>query len=207
MNERTQGHDHDRLLGRRLREERVARRLSLGALAESSGLTKGYLSKLEREQATPSVATLLRLCHALGLSIGELFEEHAGSLVRSGHYPRIPFGGEGMRESLLTPTLEQRLQVIHSQISPGGGSGKERYSLPADVEMVFVLSGQLDINLEDQAFHLSTGDALTFSPGVDHSFQNPHSEEEAHVLWILTPGLPGNASRDAHNRRDQNGHR
>lgn len=186
------GLDQDALLARRLHQERVTRRLTLGALAKSSGVTKGYLSKLERAQASPSVATLLRLCDALGMSIGELFEEHTANLVRAGQYPRIQFGGEAMQESLLTPTVERRLQVIHSVISPGGGSGDERYALPADVEVVFVLQGQLDIDLDGRTFHLASGDALTFSPSAEHSFINPAEAETTQVLWILTPGLPTN---------------
>lgn len=183
-------------LGRRLRAERESRRLTLAQLAAACGLTKGYLSKVERDQATPSVASLLRLCEVLDLSIGELFEEHNGDLVRSSQYPPINFGGEGMVESLLTPTLERRLQVIHSRIAPGGGSGEEAYSLPADVEVLYVLDGELEINLDGEVHTLATGDVLTFAPSVRHSFVNRHTESEARVLWILSPGLPANSSRD-----------
>jgi transcriptional regulator with XRE-family HTH domain len=111
-------------IGRRLRAAREAQLLTLAELAAQCGLTKGFLSKVERDQAAPSVASLLRLCDALGLSIGELFDDAQDhDLVRDGEYPPINFGGEGMRESLLTPTRERRLQVIHSEIDPGGGSG------------------------------------------------------------------------------------
>lgn len=185
-------------IGRRLREEREARRLTLAQLAEACDLTKGYLSKVEREQATPSVASLLRLCGVLGLSIGELFEEHNGDLVRASQYPPINFGGQNMREALLTPTLERRLQVIHSCISPGGGSGAELYSLPVDVEMVFVLDGELEISLDGEVHRLYAGDALTFAPSVPHAFTNPQPSDDTCVLWILTPGLSADDSRDHH---------
>ena len=46
-----------------------------------------------------------------------------------------------MREYLLTPPAERRLQAIFSDIAPGGGSGHEPYPLPADVEFVFILRG------------------------------------------------------------------
>ncbi|MBT5575733.1 MAG: helix-turn-helix transcriptional regulator, partial [Microbacteriaceae bacterium] len=65
-------------LGERLRHAREARRLTLEDVAEQASLTKGYISKVERNQATPSVAVLLRVCETLGLSIGDLFDPEAG---------------------------------------------------------------------------------------------------------------------------------
>ena len=59
--------------------------------------------------------------------------------------PPINFGGRKMREYLLTPAGEKRVQAILSYIEPGGGSGDEPYSLPTDVEFVFVLAGQLRV--------------------------------------------------------------
>jgi transcriptional regulator with XRE-family HTH domain len=182
-------------IGRRLRAAREAQRLTLAQLAVNSGLTKGFLSKVERDQATPSVASLLRLCDALGLSIGELFDDSGDhDLVRAGQYPSINFGGEGMDESLLTPSRERRLQVIHSEIHPGGGSGDEAYGLPADVEFVFVLDGRLDITLDGRTRSLGRGDALTFAPGVAHTFVNPSTDEASRVLWVISPALPASRS-------------
>ena len=69
-----------------------------------------------------------------------------------------------MIEYLLTPSGEKRLQAILSEIEPGGGSGAEAYSLPADVEFVFVLSGQLEVTVAGRQVTLGQGDAFTF-PG------------------------------------------
>lgn len=49
-------------LGLRLRRARVAQRRTLAEVAETSGLTKGYLSKLENGQSNASVAALMRVC-------------------------------------------------------------------------------------------------------------------------------------------------
>jgi transcriptional regulator with XRE-family HTH domain len=183
-------------IGRRLRAAREAQLLTLAELAAQCGLTKGFLSKVERDQAAPSVASLLRLCDALGLSIGELFDDAQDhDLVRDGEYPPINFGGEGMRESLLTPTRERRLQVIHSEIDPGGGSGDEAYGLPADVEFVFIIEGALEITLDGRVQSLRHGDALTFSPGAPHTFRNPSADAVARVLWVISPALSASGSR------------
>jgi quercetin dioxygenase-like cupin family protein/DNA-binding XRE family transcriptional regulator len=182
-------------IGRRLRQAREAQRLTLAELAESCGLTKGFLSKIERDQATPSVASLLRMCDALELSIGELFAPGRDSdLVRADAYPPISFGGVGMRESLLTPGRERRLQVLHSLIAPGGGSGDETYELPIDVEFVFVIEGVLEVTIDGEVTRLHTGDALTFSPEARHAFTNPDASASTRVLWVLSPALPVDSS-------------
>lgn len=184
-------------IGRRLRQAREAQRLTLAELATSCGLTKGFLSKIERDQATPSVASLLRMCDALELSIGELFAPGRDSdLVRADAYPPISFGGVGMREALLTPGRERRLQVLHSAIAPGGGSGDETYELPIDVEFVFVIDGVLEVTVDGEVTLLHAGDALTFAPDAPHAFTNPHATATTRVLWVLSPALPVDSSTE-----------
>lgn len=178
-------------LGERLRAAREARRLTLEVVAERSGLTKGYVSKVERNQATPSVAVLIKLCTALDLSIGDLFNPQNGrDLVRVADRQPITFGGSGLVESWITPAHEGRVQVLHSVIEPGGGSGEELYRLPCDVEVVFVVSGRLTITISDRVVTLDQGDTITFSPQEPHSFHNPDSREQCEVVWTMVPALP-----------------
>ncbi|HSX66448.1 helix-turn-helix transcriptional regulator, partial [Nocardioides sp.] len=115
-------------IGAQLKAARLARRMTLAEVAEAAGITKGFLSKIERDQATASVASLMRICETLGISVGDLFSAPSGDVVRRGAYPPINFGGTGMTEFLLTPHGERRLQAILSEIAPGGGSGDEPYS-------------------------------------------------------------------------------
>ena len=126
---------------------RLAARKSMAEVAEQAGLTKGFVSKLERDLANVSVASLIRLCDALGVAVGSLFQAPKGEVVRRDDRPPINFGGKKMAEYLLTPSGEKRMQAILSDIEPGGGSGKEPHSLPADVEFVFILAGQLNVTV------------------------------------------------------------
>ena len=176
-------------LGARLREARRAQRKTLAQVAEESGVTKGFVSKLENDQASASVATLVRLCEALSVPIGSLFEPSVGQVVRHDDYPPIEFGGIGMREFQLTPGSERRVQAILSEIEPGGGSGDARYTLPTDVELVFVLGGRLRIDLAGDDVELAAGDALTFPAATPHSFRAV-GPEPTRVLWVVTPALP-----------------
>lgn len=177
-------------IGAQLKAARMARRKTLAEVADESGLTKGFLSKLERDQASASVASLMRLCDALGISVGALFNASPGEVIRHDAYPRINFGGTGMVEYLLTPHGERRMQAILSEIEPGGGSGDEDYSLPADVEFVFVLDGRLFVTLHDEEILLEQGDTLTFPPHTPHTFRSANTEGRTKVLWVFSPALP-----------------
>src|ERR1700733_15087752 len=123
-----------RRIGAQLRAARLAARMTMAEVAEQAGLTKGFVSKLERDLANVSVASLIRLCDALGVSVGSLFQTPKGEVVRRDTRPEINFGGlGGVTEYLLTPSGEKRMQAILSDIEPGGGGGEEPYSPPPHV--------------------------------------------------------------------------
>ena len=180
----------DARVGAQLRAARLAARKSMAEVAEEAGLTKGFLSKLERDLANVSVASLIRLCDALGVSVGSLFQPSKGEVVRAGERPTISFGGKGMSEYLLTPAHERRMQAILSDIAPGGGSGDEQYALPADVELVFIMAGRLEITIDEEAVVLEEGDAFTFTANARHAFRAVGESGPTRVLWVVSPALP-----------------
>jgi transcriptional regulator with XRE-family HTH domain len=175
------------LIGLRLRTARQAAGLTLAAVAEQAGLTKGFLSRLERDEVSPSVASLVTVCGVLGMSVGSLFEAPETSLVRAGDAPPINFGGRGLHEYLLTAGTQRQLQVIRSVIEPGGGGGEEFYALACDVEFVYVVAGRLQLLLPAETVDLGAGDAFTMPGTTPHTWRNPSSGDPAEVLWALTP--------------------
>ena len=177
-------------IGAQLRAARLAARKTIAEVAEEAGLTKGFVSKLERDLANVSVASLFRLCDALGVPIGAMFQASKGEIIRQGEYPPIDFGGTGMREYLLTPSGEKRVQVILSDVQPGGGSGDEPYSLPADVEFAFVLAGRLQMSVAGEEVTLEQGDAYTFPADAPHTFRSAQASGRTQVLWLVSPALP-----------------
>ena len=176
-------------IGPRLREARRARKLSLAGLAERSGLTKGFLSQVERDLTSPSVGTLLRVCRALDMPVGHLFDGAHTPLVRAGERTPIAFGGAGVSEFRLTPADEGRVMLLLSEIAPGGGSGPEEYSLGSDAEVAHVVEGTLHVEVEGAQYRLSAGDTLTFDASSPHRWHNPSAAMPTRVLWVLVPAL------------------
>ena len=175
------------LVGARLRAARQAAGLTLAAVAARSGLTKGFVSRLERDEVSPSVASLVTVCAALGIPVGQLFDAPATSLVRLADAPPINFGGSGVREVLLTAGTQRQLQVIRSVVEPGGGGGDELYSLACEVEFVHVLRGRLLLTLPGEQVELRPGDAFTMPGATPHTWLNPSATESCEVLWALAP--------------------
>jgi len=174
-------------IGGRLRAARQARGLTLEQVAAGAELTKGFLSRLERDEVSPSVASLVAVAGVLGIGMGELFDPPTTQLVRAGTGPPIAFGGQRVHETLLTPGTQRELQVIHSRLDPGGTGGADLYTLRSTVEFVYVVAGRLDVVLAEETVSLAPGDALTFPGRTPHTWRNGSDEEPAEVLWVLSP--------------------
>lgn len=173
-------------IGTKLRTARTLRGLTLDQVAGSAGLTKGFVSRLERDDVSPSVASLVAVCGVLGLRVGELFDPPRTALIRAGEGRLINFGGEGAVERLVTPGTQDALEVIHAVIEPGGTGGDELYVLASEAECAYVLRGSVEVVLEHGSETLREGDALTFPGNAPHTWRNP-GDKECEVLWILAP--------------------
>jgi len=175
-------------LGRRIRAVREARGASLRSVAAAAGVSESFVSQVERGVASPSVTSLRSIADALGASIASFFEdEHevTGTLVRAAHRRTLVYPGRAIKDMLLTPRTSKRLQVILSLVGPGTGS-QEAYTHASDEECVIVLSGRLDVWVDEEMFKMEVGDALVFESRKPHRSWNP-TDDETEVLWILTP--------------------
>jgi transcriptional regulator with XRE-family HTH domain len=174
-------------IGARLRAARLATGLTIENVAEAAGLTKGFVSRLERDQASPSVASLVAVCTAIGLPVGALFEPPQTAVVRAGEGQRINFGGRKVKEYLLAAGTQKHLEVIHAFIDPGGTGGDELYSLDCEIEFAHVLAGRLEVRFAEDVIVLETGDSLTFPGREPHTWCNASKSEPCELLWVLTP--------------------
>jgi len=176
-------------IGARLRHAREAGRLSLADVEARTGLSKGFLSKVERDASSPSVANLVSICDAIGLPMADLFAVPRTTLIRAADRPSMDLPkAAAVRDTLITPETERHVTVLETVVAADGGSGGDAlYAMPSECEVCFVLEGEIEVVLEDETFALGPGDALTFGAAVPHTWRAPGA---ARILWILAPGLP-----------------
>lgn len=177
-------------IGSRIRAARQAQRLTIEHVADATGLTKGFLSRVERDLTSPSVASLVTLCQVLSISVGDLFAVPETHLTRRDDGPRISLGGEGIVERLLTARSERRLQIIQAEIGPHGRGESELYAVDCEVDVLHIVSGRLTLIMTNESFDLQTGDTLSFPGREPHSWIN-RSHQPVQALWILVPAATG----------------
>ncbi len=175
-------------VGPRLRAARRERGLTISEVAEQAGLTAGFISQLERDLTSASLSSLYRICAVLGIRVGNLIDEvPSGKLIRREQQTRRSLAMGDAEHLLLSSREERRFHVTESHIPPGGSAGDELYTLPADVELVYVLRGSLELRVGDEMHVLEEGDTLTYSPRDPHTWRNPSDSDEAVVLWTALP--------------------
>lgn len=174
-------------VGSRLRAARQAKGLLIDDVAQRVGVSKSFISRFERDVVQASVATLLRVCDAIGIKPAELFSPPATAFVPADQRTPISLGGEKMREYLIGGAGNEHMMALYSVIEPGGGSGTEPYTLNADTDMVHVQTGQLEMRVGEETYLLKPGDTLTFPPSIPHTWRNPSADETCTALWVIVP--------------------
>jgi transcriptional regulator with XRE-family HTH domain len=174
-------------VGARVRSLRRERGLTIEQLAAATGLTKGFISQLERDRTAPSLSSIARICDALGVRLSHIFEaEPPPALVR--RQERVPGDRTLTSQSyLLSSREEPRFQVIESEVAPGAGAGEELHSLPGEVEFVYVLEGALELRVSEETHTLQAGDAITYRLSKPHTWRNASETEPLRVLWVSVP--------------------
>lgn len=175
-------------VGERLRAIRLERRLTLAEVAEASGLTKGFISQLERGLSSISLSALARVCAALDVRFGEVLDDRPPETISpedagAGGWPFF----DSHQDVLRSPREEPRLALLESRLPPGTSAGEELYTFPADKEVVYVAAGTLELQIGDTVHELQEGDAITYSPRDPHTWRNPSRTEETVVLWFSVP--------------------
>jgi transcriptional regulator with XRE-family HTH domain len=174
-------------VGARVRSLRRERGLTIEQLAAATGLTKGFISQLERDRTAPSLSSIARICDALGVRLSHIFEpEPAPALVRRHERPRLD-AAFATENHLLSSRDEERFQAIESEVAPGAGAGDDLNSLPGEMEFVYVLEGSLELRVGDETHVLDQGDALTYPLSKPHTWKNASDTKPARVLWVSVP--------------------
>ncbi len=159
----------------RLRLEREGRGWSLAELAGRSGVSRAMISKIERREASPTAAVLVRLASAFDLTLAALLaraETVGERLVRDADQPRWrdPATGYWRRQVFARP--DHPVEIIRVELPPG-----QRVDLPASSyarirQVVWLIEGALVIEEGGQRRELAPGDCLAFGPPADCAFIN-----------------------------------
>jgi transcriptional regulator with XRE-family HTH domain len=176
-------------VGRRLKELRRSRELTLAQLAERTGLSIGSLSQVERGLVSPTIRTVYAVSTALGVSPAWIIDPDSVKaqdpdgpyIVRSTR--RKPFfNRNGVIKHLATPETEARYTGFIVTLEPSASSGDEQYT-HAGEEIGLVLSGSLILEIGDNTYRVNTGDSFAFSSSLSHRFYNDTSMDTV-VFWI-----------------------
>jgi len=163
-------------VGARLRELRQRRRLSLRALAAEVGFTPGFLSQVELGQASPSIASLERIAAALGVTLGQFFQEPeraTPAIVRAGERPELRSDWSQARVALLSPPGAAGGEALLITLEPGGRSGSRAAGGQPGEAFALVQAGMLAFTLGETEAVLAAGDAVTYRLETPHRWANP----------------------------------
>ncbi|MBI2683171.1 MAG: cupin domain-containing protein [Acidobacteriales bacterium] len=170
-------------LGPLLRQARTQRGKSLDHVARATNISVGFLSNLERSQASASVGTLRRLADYFQLNVLDFFDQSGSQpLVRPKQRKRLD-AGPGVRMELLAwgnTVMEPHL----FRVAPGKGSGGA-YAHEGE-EFLYLLNGELEIALAGETYRMMPGDSLYFESSTPHQWSNPGNKETL-ILWVNTP--------------------
>jgi len=181
--------DHVDGVGKRLKELRRLRGLTLAQLAERTKLSIGSLSQVERGLVSPTIRTIYSVSTVLGVSPAWIVDPDSVKgqdpdgpyVVRSTR--RKPFFNKGgVIKHLASPKLDARQLTFIVAIEPNGSSGEEQYT-HAGEEVGLVLSGTLTLEIEDKTYRLAQGDSFSFPSSLSHRFYNSTSID-AVVFWV-----------------------
>lgn len=161
-------------LGERLAAFRKLNGLSLEQVASRADITKSYLSKLERGLSSPTIATLLRLAHALGLSseqlIGDADRQDEIMLVKAGE--RVPFTRSPEREGYIYEAIaaarSKKAMVPFVMFPPTIVDEKKDLASHSGEELIFLISGTMEVIFKDKSIRLEAGDSLYFNASIPH---------------------------------------
>jgi transcriptional regulator with XRE-family HTH domain len=182
----------ERELGKRVQQYRINRGLTLQELAEKTGYTKGYLSKIENSEKAPPVSTIINLAKALNISISEIFgeidesspiclikKEERRTIARDGSvfgyaYQTLAhrFHNKKMEPYFLTIPLAPKENVLFQH------KGEE---------LVFVLEGSFKFFYGEKEFIVEEGDCIYFDSSIPHYPVCQGDKEAKCLIVIYTP--------------------
>lgn len=172
-------------IGSKVRELRKERGLSVRTLAARTGFSPSFISQMETEAVSPSIASLEKVAEELGVTLGQFFsslESAPREVIRGEERPEYESGwSRSTVELLADPAPGRKLSAVQIAVGPGGVSGKHA-AFGMQEALVLVLSGDLVAHLGEREIELCEGDAAYVSEGMGFAWENVGVEEAVLVM-------------------------
>ena len=180
----------DTEIARLLLKQRKNKGWTVAELALHSGVSQAMISKVERGTSSPSAGILSRLANALGITLSKLFAE-----VELGQNRHVLLANKDAQQYW----TDQQFGITRWSISPAGADPElikieipplGKLSIPAQAyehlngQTLWILSGQLDLQINAQSFHLDTGDCIALTAPADCQLHNPDDTQSC--VYIAT---------------------
>jgi transcriptional regulator with XRE-family HTH domain len=164
--------------GQRLRQLRQVNKLSLDALANSAGVNKLTLSKIERGTGNPTLSVVWKIANGLGVPFSSLLKhEMPPQLTRFNQQADMTSPDGQFVAHAMTEMPEQcTFDVQIARIQPGNHYKSQAHSQGV-IEIVSLMQGELTVEVQNQSFNLKTMDCLRFCADRPHSYFNSGSVE------------------------------
>jgi transcriptional regulator with XRE-family HTH domain len=180
-------------IGQNIRTYREKKGLSLTKLSQLTGFSISLLSQIERNFANPSINSLKKISDALGVQLAYFFFENEkeneflerNHIVRANKRKMLSSQESKTEMYLLSPDLNNEIELLLIIAHPGGKSGDEYYVHKGE-ECGFVIQGSLEIDLNGQIFTLHEGDSMLFKSEIPHKWVN-NGPDKLISVWAITP--------------------
>jgi transcriptional regulator with XRE-family HTH domain len=155
--------------------ERTAREWSMDELSRRAGVSRAMISKIERQECSPTATVLGRLSGAFGISMSVLLanaEGEAKRLLRAGEQQVWTDPETGYVRRAVSPVAGAPLQLVEVELPPGS-----RVPFPASAysflhQQIWVLSGRLTFTEGELVHELRRGDCLQLGAPAECVFEN-----------------------------------
>lgn len=173
-------------LGEKIKQLRLQCDLTQEELASRCELSKGYISQLENDLTSPSIATLKDILTAVGSSLKEFFSEvDVDEKVVFTEQDFIEKVTDSQVLNWLVPNAQKNMmEPIHLVLNP---RQKTEQDVPHEgEEFGYVLEGAITLILGKKKYVVKKGESFYFEADKVHFIEN-NTDEKAVLIWVSTP--------------------
>lgn len=174
-------------IGSKIKELRVQKNLTQEELADRAELSKGFISQLERDLTSPSIATLVDLLQCLGTNLEEFFTNTSSEQVvfhKNDYFEKYDSELKNQIQWIIPNAQKNMMEPILLTLSEGGSTYPDN---PHEgEEFGYILSGSINIHIGNNVYKAKKGESFYFSPNKKH-YITTTSKTGATILWVSTP--------------------